>query len=321
MRTCVLRSTWTAASLLGQPDPGLECAPERADLQSDPAPAQSVSVETEYLSAWTVSQALLLRGKLRTQPETSPVKAGFPQIPPLPTPSTSTTTSSPELYSPATPTQSPRETGQGGTQQGSMELFYEPLLSQRQEEGGVILETTADGVLCSQVAKKVKSPTPQPERKGHQTTGKGCVTSQSPTTLLARCGTQGVRYSILVAVVQPVIHMASVVVTEQSGVEIKVVLWRRAAFWALTVYPGDGSVVLWGAALTWLQCICINRNKGKVRTNALWEFRVLLVRESMTSGLLELYSTPWGSCEPSFLTTSRRWSSTGQVLPNIAAPA
>lgn len=36
----------------------------------------------------------------------------------------------------------------------------------------------------------------------------------------------------------------------------------------LTVEQGDrqqGAVVLWGAALTWLQRI--NRNKGKVRTN------------------------------------------------------
>ena len=32
----------------------------------------------------------------------------------------------------------------------------------------------------------------------------------------------------------------------------------------------------------------------------MWDFRVLLVRESMTSDLLELHSTPWGSCEPLF---------------------
>lgn len=35
------------------------------------------------------------------------------------------------------------------------------------------------------------------------------------------------------------IPLASIVVTDQSGVEMKVVLWRRAAFWALTVGPGD----------------------------------------------------------------------------------
>lgn len=35
------------------------------------------------------------------------------------------------------------------------------------------------------------------------------------------------------------VPLASIVVTDQSGVEMKVVLWRRAAFWVLTVCPGD----------------------------------------------------------------------------------
>ena len=35
------------------------------------------------------------------------------------------------------------------------------------------------------------------------------------------------------------VPLASIVVTDQSGVEVKVLLWRRAAFWALTVFPGD----------------------------------------------------------------------------------
>lgn len=35
------------------------------------------------------------------------------------------------------------------------------------------------------------------------------------------------------------VPLASVVVTDQSGVEMKVLLWRRAALWVLTVYPGD----------------------------------------------------------------------------------
>ena len=35
------------------------------------------------------------------------------------------------------------------------------------------------------------------------------------------------------------VPLASIVVTDQSGVEMKVVLWRRAAFWALTVTPGE----------------------------------------------------------------------------------
>lgn len=35
------------------------------------------------------------------------------------------------------------------------------------------------------------------------------------------------------------VPLASIVVTDQSGVEMKVLLWRRAALWVLTVYPGD----------------------------------------------------------------------------------
>ena len=35
------------------------------------------------------------------------------------------------------------------------------------------------------------------------------------------------------------VPLATIVVTDQSGVEVKVLLWRRAAFWALTVFPGD----------------------------------------------------------------------------------
>lgn len=35
------------------------------------------------------------------------------------------------------------------------------------------------------------------------------------------------------------VPLASLVVTDQSDVELKVVLWRRAAFWAVAVSPGD----------------------------------------------------------------------------------
>lgn len=35
------------------------------------------------------------------------------------------------------------------------------------------------------------------------------------------------------------VPLASIVVTDQSAMEMKVVLWRRAAFWALTVCPGE----------------------------------------------------------------------------------
>ncbi len=35
-------------------------------------------------------------------------------------------------------------------------------------------------------------------------------------------------------------------------------------------------------------------------TDAVWEFKLLLVRQDVTSGLLELHSTPWSSCQPLF---------------------
>lgn len=35
------------------------------------------------------------------------------------------------------------------------------------------------------------------------------------------------------------VPLASILVTDQSEAEKKVVLWRRAAFWVLTVSPGD----------------------------------------------------------------------------------
>lgn len=34
------------------------------------------------------------------------------------------------------------------------------------------------------------------------------------------------------------VPLASIVVTDQSAVEMKVLLWRRAALWVLTVCPG-----------------------------------------------------------------------------------
>lgn len=45
------------------------------------------------------------------------------------------------------------------------------------------------------------------------------------------------------------VPLASIVVTDHSGLEMKVVLWRRAAFWALTLSPGDILLV----SGTWIQ--------------------------------------------------------------------
>ncbi|XP_037394449.1 shieldin complex subunit 2 isoform X3 [Pygocentrus nattereri] len=372
-----------------------------------PQPSPAMSVETEYLTIWTKSQGLLLRGRVVKQPEAG--SQGTP-TPPLTSPKQTPLASvgSPELYSPEV---SPGLRGLGGTLQGSVELFY-GTLSQRHQEGGVVLECTPDGILCSQASPPSRaevamepegpgllggspnssvesSPAPStPKRaklspaatKCHQRMGqKSGLPLDGPTTLLSRCRNHGVHYSILVAVVHPChlreikvksgasagscVALASLIVTDQSGVEMKVVLWRTAAFWALSVYPGDillvtgvmlhedkwrgetvlqssyisqllnlgqitqdhtpqawrdeaegvartgsvlkavlivdqgdgkqGAVVLWGSALAWLQRL--HKNK-----DAVWEFRLLLVKQDVTSGLLELHSTPWSSCQPLF---------------------
>uniref|UniRef100_A0A3B4GY86 Shieldin complex subunit 2 n=1 Tax=Pundamilia nyererei TaxID=303518 RepID=A0A3B4GY86_9CICH len=52
----------------------------------------------------------------------------------------------------------------------------------------------------------------------------------------------------------------------------------------------QGAVLLWGAAVDWLPRF--SRDKG-----AVWDFRVLLVREGLTSDLPELHSTPWSTVQ------------------------
>ncbi|KAL3971616.1 cholesterol 7alpha-monooxygenase [Sarotherodon galilaeus] len=217
-----------------------------------PPAAPSLSSQTHYLTTWTLSQALILRGSVQSasSPEKTPPK--HTQTPP------SVSSSTPELFSPATPSPA-----------ASAELFSHPCLTPRVEEGGVVLEATTDGVLCSQESttdgeSPAKSPTKSPAespsskkaRVSPESPDRGAATElHSPTTLLARCDKPGVGYSVLVAVVHPChlkevkvksgpsagtsVPLASIVVTDQSGVEMKVVLWRRAAFWALTVGPGD----------------------------------------------------------------------------------
>ncbi len=251
----------------------------------DGRPTSPVSTETEYLSTWTKSQALLLRGKVAQCPTSDfpdDFLLGSPHTPPKQMPSSSI--SSPELYSPVV---SPEERGLGGTLQSSGE-WYNESLSQRQQKRGVILEITTDGILCSQgnamaekpvdheevgltidspstIAQTSPCPSTSKRMKLSQTVSTAKETKQrarttavplcGPTTLLARCKTHGVRYTILVAVVHPChlkevkvktgasagtsVPLATLIVTDQSDVEMKVVLWRTAAFWALTVFPGE----------------------------------------------------------------------------------
>ncbi|XP_008641014.1 PREDICTED: protein FAM35A isoform X1 [Corvus brachyrhynchos] len=78
---------------------------------------------------------------------------------------------------------------------------------------------------------------------------------QKKLSLLKNCCSKNQKYSILVTVVHPChikeiqvktktkssckVPVATIVVVDQSEVERKVVLWRAAAFWSLTVFPGD----------------------------------------------------------------------------------
>ncbi|NWX96124.1 SHLD2 protein, partial [Nothoprocta ornata] len=74
-------------------------------------------------------------------------------------------------------------------------------------------------------------------------------------SLLKNCCCKNQKYNVLVAIVHPChikeipiktrpkssckVPVATIVVTDQSRIERKVVLWRAAAFWSLTVFPGD----------------------------------------------------------------------------------
>ncbi|XP_076599094.1 shieldin complex subunit 2 [Chaetodon auriga] len=251
--------------------PAAQPEPEKTETEhphcskgwSSPA-VPPLSAHTQYLSTWTLSQAVILRGRCSIQSATSPEKTLPPQTPPkdAQTPP-SVSSSTPELFSPVTPSPG-----------ASAELFSHPCPTQRVEEGGVVLQATTDGVLCSQDAEQQESmaaqasPSKSPDFKKARISenlrteasvappdSTAATRLWSPTTLLIQCDKQGVRYSVLVAVVHPChlkevkvksgptagtfVPLASVVVTDQSGVEMKVVLWRRAAFWVLTVSPGD----------------------------------------------------------------------------------
>lgn len=160
--------------------------PHCSKYQSSPT-VPPLSVQTQYLTTWTLSQALLLRGRCGIQSATSPEKTLPPQTPP------SVSSSTPELFSPVTPSPG-----------ASAELFSQPCPTQRAEEGGVIVEATADGVLCSQEAEQQDSTTAQHSPSKSPDLKKARISeNQGPTTLLIRCDKRGVRYSVLVAVVHP----------------------------------------------------------------------------------------------------------------------
>ncbi|XP_072851181.2 shieldin complex subunit 2 [Pogona vitticeps] len=74
-------------------------------------------------------------------------------------------------------------------------------------------------------------------------------------SLLKDCFCKSKKYTVLVTVLHPChikeiqikpgtklaskVPLATVVVSDQSEIQLKVVLWRASAFWSLTVFPGD----------------------------------------------------------------------------------
>ncbi|XP_068255372.1 shieldin complex subunit 2 isoform X2 [Nyctibius grandis] len=78
---------------------------------------------------------------------------------------------------------------------------------------------------------------------------------QKKLSPLKSCCCKNQKYNVLVTIIHPChikeiqvktrpkssckVPVATIVVTDQSEIERKVVLWRGAAFWSLTVFPGD----------------------------------------------------------------------------------
>lgn len=85
------------------------------------------------------------------------------------------------------------------------------------------------------------------------------------TSLIRNCDSKSRKYNCLVMVLSPChvkeiniksgpnsgckVPLATIAVTDQSGIKKKVSLWRTAAFWALTVFPGD-IILLTGKVIT-----------------------------------------------------------------------
>ncbi|XP_034538338.1 shieldin complex subunit 2 isoform X2 [Notolabrus celidotus] len=224
-----------------------------------------LSTHAQYLSTWTLSQTLILRSRhCSIQSASSPEKTPPPQTPPKHTQTPpSASYSTPELFSPVT-----------STPETPKELFSQPCPALRAQEGCVIVEVNQEGVLCSQEAEPQVTRASQSSTSRSPEVKKARVSQNMPTeasvapseskamagrrgatTPLIGCNRKGSRYSVLVAVVHPchlkevkvksgpaagtVVPLASIVVTDQSAVEMKVVLWRQGAFWVLTVTPGD----------------------------------------------------------------------------------
>lgn len=167
--------------------------------------ASHLTEQTQFLSTWTLSQALRLRARCGAQSAARPEKTLQSQTPPKDAPSP-VSSSTPELFSPLPL-----------SMEASGELFSQPFRSPGPEQGAVVIEATPDGVLCSQEAVQAplisrQSPDCKRARMAENVAGEvseapsgdGNVAAIGrPTTLLARCDSEGAAYTVLVAVVHP----------------------------------------------------------------------------------------------------------------------
>lgn len=186
--------------------------PQLPRCSQPPSAPPHLSVQTQYLTTWTLSQALVLRGRRSIRSAASPEKTPPPKVLDRGAPTSPPASfSSPELFSPVSPSPG-----------ASTELFSLRCPTPRAEEGGVLIEATTDGLLSSQgtgedgsatgqaslskspVSKKARiSENLEPEVSVKAAGSSAAAGLQGPTTPLIRCNRRGVRYSVLVAVVHP----------------------------------------------------------------------------------------------------------------------
>lgn len=128
----------------------------------------------------------------------------------------------------------------------------DPTENRRETEEGASKPTAPSPPATAPESKKTR--TSLSNRKGRRGLRETRGLPGKPA-LLRSCVDQAQRYKVLACVLNPchlkevrvrsgtsagsAVPLATIVVTDQSGTERKVVLWRAAAFWALTVYPGD----------------------------------------------------------------------------------
>lgn len=201
-----------------QPDQAGQKQPPHCSKHPSSPAASPLSVQSQYLNTWTLSQALILRSRLAIQSATRPLET--------PTKNAQTTmsvsSSAQELFSPVTPTTA-----------ASAEVFRPPRPTQLVEAGGVILEATSVGVLCSQEAESfptLDSPITSPDlnkniisedvRTEAMALSRGSGGLRGPTTLLVQCDKPGVRYQVLVAAVYPC-HLKEIRVSQYVSLHSK----------------------------------------------------------------------------------------------------